>query len=277
MAGLLDNLFNPSLYGGQNGGLLDFLRNTQMQQNNYQPSGGFAPVEQGPQPAQPIMVGGNQMPRIGDATRFDPSLMNAMAEMPSSQQTQGQMPQAASQSPSFFDNFGSMARPDSIVGMLLGGGGGKLAQQANLTANYLRSHGVPETDIAAAVGNGRVPGNPEVLKTLLATNMKRESFRPATDAERAAAGITGDNKTPLFINNATGEPKFGPPQTNVNVSTEKPDRQNSRTKAYRLTSMHRAQGVMLNSESQCMIRLRRPHKALRRGRPQRHGSLQSAI
>ena len=31
MAGLLDNLFNPSLYGGQNGGLLDFLRNTQMQ------------------------------------------------------------------------------------------------------------------------------------------------------------------------------------------------------------------------------------------------------
>ena len=221
MAGLLDNLFNPSLYGGQNGGLLDFLRNTQMQQNNYQPSGGFAPVEQGPQPAQPIMVGGNQMPRIGDATRFDPSLMNAMAEMPSSQQTQGQMPQAASQSPSFFDNFGSMARPDSIVGMLLGGGGGKLAQQANLTANYLRSHGVPETDIAAAVGNGRVPGNPEVLKTLLATNMKRESFRPATDAERAAAGITGDNKTPLFINNATGEPKFGPPQTNVNVSTEK--------------------------------------------------------
>ena len=111
MAGLLDNLFNPSLYGGQNGGLLDFLRNTQMQQNNYQPSGGFAPVEQGPQPAQPIMVGGNQMPRIGDATRFDPSLMNAMAEMPSSQQTQGQMPQAASQSPSFFDNFGSMARP----------------------------------------------------------------------------------------------------------------------------------------------------------------------
>ena len=61
MAGLLDSLFNPSLYGGQNGGLLDFLRNTQMQQNTYQPSEGFAPPPT-PSQAQPIMVGNALMP-----------------------------------------------------------------------------------------------------------------------------------------------------------------------------------------------------------------------
>jgi hypothetical protein len=33
--------------------------------------------------------------------------------------------------------------------------------------------------------------------------------------------MTGDNNTPMFINTRTNEPKFGPAQTNVNVSTEK--------------------------------------------------------
>jgi hypothetical protein len=53
--GLLDSLFNQSSYGGQGGGLLDFLRQSQMQQEQYQPSAGF------PGQASPIAVGGYQM------------------------------------------------------------------------------------------------------------------------------------------------------------------------------------------------------------------------
>ncbi len=42
--GLLDSLFNSDSYGGQGGGLLDFLRQSQMQQDQYQPSAGFQPT-----------------------------------------------------------------------------------------------------------------------------------------------------------------------------------------------------------------------------------------
>ena len=44
--GLLDSFFDPNTYGGQGGGLLDFLRTTQMQNQNYQP----APTAPWPEP-----------------------------------------------------------------------------------------------------------------------------------------------------------------------------------------------------------------------------------
>jgi hypothetical protein len=80
----------------------------------------------------------------------------------------------------------------------------------------LQSRGVSSADIMAGLAN------PEYLKKVLDNNVKeQDQFRPATPQERFKAGITGDNNTPLYINKSTGEPKFGPPQTNVNVSTEK--------------------------------------------------------
>jgi len=122
--GLLDSLFSSDTYSG--GGILDFLRQSQMQQDQYQPSAGF-PQEQppanfadrfnampgAPQPvapsgrsfdsaqfdpqtfapnqAQPIAVGNNyQMPRIGDAGQFQPS--QSMLP-PNAQAAQGQLPQ----------------------------------------------------------------------------------------------------------------------------------------------------------------------------------------
>jgi hypothetical protein len=220
--GLLDGLFS-----GGGGGLLDFLRNNAMNQQfgsglqsdqaQYgNPLGAMAqaPAMQ-PQQAGPL---------------FQPQPPSAPQTMPQ-QAPQQPMPQEAS--PGGFgagiNGFISNLHTGPI-GALVGGIGsaagltdGKTAiarQQANATANYLRKVGVPEEAIAAAVGNGRTPGNPEILKTLLATTVKREAYRPATPEERKAAGV-GESGPPMFINSETGEPKFGPAQTNVNVSTEK--------------------------------------------------------
>lgn len=94
--GLLDSLFAQSTYGGQGGGLLDFLRQSQMQQEQYQPSAGF------PGQASPIGIGGYQMPRMGEAAQFTPPPQDPGALPPNAQPTQGQMPmQAPQQAPAF--------------------------------------------------------------------------------------------------------------------------------------------------------------------------------
>lgn len=88
MAGLLDALFDPSLYSGA-GGLLSRLS----------PSFGVLPQSNGFGPENPIAIGGYQMPRIGSADQFQPE----QAMIPTNAQpTQGQMPQAPQvQAPSF--------------------------------------------------------------------------------------------------------------------------------------------------------------------------------
>jgi len=127
--GLLDALYNQSTYGGQGGGLLDFLRQAQMQQDQFSPSAGF-PQEQpsasfadrfnampgAPQPvapsgrsfdaamfnpstfapnqASPIAVGDYQMPRLGNADQFSPQ--QALTP-PNAQPAQGQLPMQAPQ------------------------------------------------------------------------------------------------------------------------------------------------------------------------------------
>src|SRR4051812_44308392 len=130
--GLLDNLFfgQNADFGGQQGGLLDFLRNSQMQNSQYQPSAGFPadqpsptfadrfnampgapgafnpagrrfdtaqfdPSTYAPNQAAPIAVGSNyQMPRMGSADQFTPSPRAAAAIPQNAQPTQGQMPSA---------------------------------------------------------------------------------------------------------------------------------------------------------------------------------------
>ncbi len=121
--GLLDSLFQSDGYGGQGGGLLDFLRNTQMQNQQYQPGPGFpqpAPpatfadrfnaVPNAPQPvmpsgrqfdpasfdpstyspsASPIAIGDYMMQRVGKASDFEPS---QAAIPPNAQPAQGQLP-----------------------------------------------------------------------------------------------------------------------------------------------------------------------------------------
>ena len=88
MAGLLDALFDPSLYSGA-GGLLSRLS----------PSLGTLPQSGGFGPENPIAIGGYQMPRIGDPAQFA-SQADPAALPPNAQPTQGQMPQTP-QMPAF--------------------------------------------------------------------------------------------------------------------------------------------------------------------------------
>jgi hypothetical protein len=90
--GLLDSIFAQSNYGGQGGGLLDFLRQAQMQQEQYQPSAGFQPAAG---QASPIGIGGYQMPRMGDQAQFTPPPQDPGALPPNAQPAQGQLPQQA--------------------------------------------------------------------------------------------------------------------------------------------------------------------------------------
>src|SRR5882724_1276883 len=122
--GLLDNLLigQSADFGGQQGGLLDFLRQSQLQNDQYQPSAGLPPIPSfadrfsampgapaayqpapqsinasnydpstfAPNQAQPIAVGNYQMPRIGNANQFMPQQSDALP--PNAQPTQGQLP-----------------------------------------------------------------------------------------------------------------------------------------------------------------------------------------
>ena len=154
--GLLDNLYfgHRSNFGGQNGGLLDFLRSTQMQQDQYQPSGGFSPMAPPPQPetgGQAIQVGGLQMPRIGGADQFDPAQVNLP---PNSQPTSGQMPQPMQQPDiGFGDRIGTglmnFANAGGLLPALAGGLDGLMTGHrsdrvgnANQTAQLLVSKGI---------------------------------------------------------------------------------------------------------------------------------------
>lgn len=105
MAGLLDALFDPSLYSG-NGGLLARIAPSL---GAIQPSQGFdpsfsqrfdaLPTASVPEQATPMQIGGYQMPRVGSEMQYASIPSNATP-------TQGQMPQQAAQ-PAFTPSFGN--------------------------------------------------------------------------------------------------------------------------------------------------------------------------
>jgi len=149
--GLLDNLYfgQNANFGGQGGGLLDFLRTTQMQQENYQPSAGF-PQPANPQMASPIDIGGYQMPRIGEMAQFTPQQADPAALPPNAQPTQGQMP-APQESPGGF-GAGLSGFVNNLhtgpLGAIIGSIGSAAGMQSpevkrqNQTAQYLVSKGL---------------------------------------------------------------------------------------------------------------------------------------
>lgn len=171
--GLLDALFDQSSYGGQGGGLLDLIRQSQAQNSQYQPAAGFQPEAPpasfadrfnavpnapamfnpggrsfdsasfdpstyAPNQAQPIAVGSYQMPRVGDAGQYQPA---QAALPPNAQPTQGQLPpqpqqQAAPQElPPAFGGTSYLERVNAGGG-LIGSLLGDTTQQKNLTAQY---------------------------------------------------------------------------------------------------------------------------------------------
>jgi hypothetical protein len=160
--GLLDSLFAQSTYGGQGGGLLDFLRTTQMQQEQYQPSAGF------PGQAPPVGIGGYQMPRIGDMAQFTPSPADPAALPPNAQPAQGQLPmQQPMAQPDIGDRFLSgiraLGNPDGLLNRLADAGsafaGGPT--RTNQTAQFLVSKGIEPAMAKTIVSD------PSLLRTIL--------------------------------------------------------------------------------------------------------------
>lgn len=126
--GLLDSLFAQSTYGGQGGGLLDFLRQSQMQQEQYQPSAGF------PGQASPISIGGYQMPRMGDAAQFTPQQQDPAALPPNAQPAQGQLPMPA---PQQVPSFGPQGESNFTTGLrALGNPGGLINKVADAVQGF---------------------------------------------------------------------------------------------------------------------------------------------
>lgn len=141
MAGLLDSLFQSGTYA-PGGGLLDFMRTAQMQQQNYQPSAGF-PDQQ----ASPYPIGNYQMPRIGTQAQFTP---DPAAIPQNAQPTQGMLPQAPQQpeQPGIsdrlmagFQNFANAGGPlQAIAGGISGLATGNTP--GNQTAQFLIAKGL---------------------------------------------------------------------------------------------------------------------------------------
>lgn len=193
--GLLDSLFAQSSYGGQGGGLLDFLRQSQMQQEQYQPSAGFpqnanpAPSGRGfdsamfdpstyaPNQAQPIAVGNYQMPRLGNADQF--SLQQALTPQ-NAQPVQGQLPPPQQGGPApqqlppaiggdagFLSRIGN---PDGLIARLTGNDSRSIAKQ-NLKAQYdaLVPLVGPQKAMLAIM-------NPEAGKTILSQALEKKQY-----------------------------------------------------------------------------------------------------
>jgi hypothetical protein len=171
--GLLDSLmYNSSGYGGQGGGLLDFLRTTQMQNDQYQPSAGF------PQPPQdqasPMQIGGYQMPRMGNPDQFQPQ--QAMTP-PNATPTQGQFqqpPMNGTQQPA----FGPQGEGSFTTGLrALGNPGGLINKVADAVQGFSTGQSPTQRQQAqlfqAYVGAGLTPQQAyvAVLNPHLAGNM----------------------------------------------------------------------------------------------------------
>jgi hypothetical protein len=184
--GLLDNLFvgHGASFGGQGGGLLDFLRTTQMQQEQYQPSAGF------PGQASPIGVGGYQMPRIGEASQFTPPPQDPAALPPNAQPAQGQLPMQQPAQPQGFggflqglnENFQNMGNGGSLIGALTG------QRPNNQTAQFLVSKGVDPAMAKTIVSD---PGLlRSVLPSLLGTGGQTDDIKEYQFAKRENPSLT---------------------------------------------------------------------------------------
>lgn len=203
MAGLLDSLFNQP-----GGGLLDFLRQNAM---NQQFSSGL-PSDQAQYGQQAFPLSNAQMMPAPQAAP-QPVPQPVAQPAPPVSQASSPLEGLGGFLNRLDSGFQSIGNGGSIIGALTGNNTDPRLQQANLTATYLRKIGVPDEAIIASVGNGRVPGNPEILKTVLTKYANQEKVRPATAEERKAYGAP--EGIPMSIDTTTNKPIYGPAGTNI--------------------------------------------------------------
>ncbi len=251
--GLLDSLFSSDSYGGQGGGLLDFLRNAQFQQGQYQPSAGFPDQPQprqldnamfdastyAPNQAQPIAVGNYQMPRIGGADQFMPQQAAQAAIPPNAQPTQGQLPTAPQQAPSTDISaqsrqapqeqplppafggtsvLGRIGNPDGLIARLTGNDSRSIAQQ-NLKAQFdsLVQAGMPRNVAMAATLN------PKILEQVGPSYFAKDEIvdggtDPLTGKKTFVLKNTVDGKVTELNSSGTGAAPSGLQETISNLN-----------------------------------------------------------
>lgn len=179
MAGLLDALFDPSLYSGQ-GGLLARLAPSL---GAIQPNQGFAdpgasfnerfpqqpgfaerfnalPNAAAPEQATPMQIGSYQMPRVGSEAQYAAIPQNA-------QQTQGQLPQPQQVAPPTLGPQRSVGFLDRFNAGLqsLGNGGSVIGA---LTGNYTDPRAIAQQDQRTAVEAFKAAGLTPSQATLAA-------------------------------------------------------------------------------------------------------------
>ena len=157
--GLLDAMYNGNTFAGDGNSLLDFLRNAQMQQDQYKPTApGNSPWPESPsappQPAGPIAVGDYQMPRMGSMAQFTPPPAEPAAIPQNAQPAQGQLPMQPAQQPqsvggNALTGLQSFLNGGGLISSIRGAMEGKRAdprgmaqEQENQTAQFLVSKGM---------------------------------------------------------------------------------------------------------------------------------------
>jgi hypothetical protein len=141
--GLLDSLFNQSTYGGQGGGLLDFLRNNAMNQQFN--SGLPSDQAQYGQPAMPMQA----MAQMPQPAPQQPPAPIAQPAQPAQSQGFGGFLQGLN------ENFQNMGNGGSLIGALTG------QRPNNQTAQFLVSKGI---DPAMAKS---IVSDPSLLRSVL--------------------------------------------------------------------------------------------------------------
>ena len=187
--GLLDNL---QLGHGANfgGGLLDFLRTTQMQQDQYQPGAGF------PGQATPMQIGGYQMPRIGDQSQFTPPQTDPAALPPNAQPAQGMLPQSPQQPQETgfgdrlmagFQGFANAGGPlQALAGGIQGLATGNTQQ--NQTAKFLESKGIDPALAKSIVSDPATLRS--VLPSLMGTGGQTDDIKEYQFAKKENPSLT---------------------------------------------------------------------------------------
>jgi hypothetical protein len=132
-------------------------------------------------------------------------------------------------------------------------------QQQRALISGLQARGVSNADITAALAN------PEYLKKILDNNVKdNDEFRPATPQERQAAGMNGDNNTPLFINTRPTNRSSARRRPTSTSAPRRPARPSSRKPPLRNTRTRSKPRRSRRSGSGCTTPSRRPRRASRR-------------
>lgn len=206
--GLLDSIFDSSTYGGQSGGLLDMLKNAQMQNNQYQPSAGFGGASSDPAQAQypgqtgTMAVGNYQMPQIGGG--FAPQTDGANLPQ-NAQSAQGYAVPGAPQAP-------QQAQQQTLPSFLGGGAqpGAGFGDRLSAGLNNFAGAGGLLPALAGGI-NGLMTGNRTDPQGMAQQNLKAQydALLPTLGPQKAMLAVMNPEAGKILLAQALEKKQFG--------------------------------------------------------------------